>query len=51
MFATGFACVLVIGILMYLFSVTSDKFAFIVMAVGAIGALMSGLRSSKDGRA
>ena len=51
MFATGFGCVLAGGILMYLFHVTSEQIAIAVMAIGAMGALISGLRSSKDGRA
>ena len=51
MLATGFAAVLVAGILLYIFGVTSDRIAIAVIAVGGIGALISGLRSSKDGRA
>ena len=51
MFATGFACVLVVGILLYIFGITSDKIAIAVIAVGALGALISGLRGSNDGRA
>jgi hypothetical protein len=51
MFATGFACVLVAGILMYHYKATSEQISIAVMAIGAMGALISGLRSSRDGRA
>jgi hypothetical protein len=51
MHVLGFASVMVVGMLLYLFGLTSDKIAFAVIAVGGIGAVITGLHGSKGGRA